>query len=107
MLDAGRDRFATALYERHNGQLRRHGDIVGIGLEELADVVDGPCVVCGDLNNASRERLQAMLGEAVVVASPAASLRRPGILAELAWEQHQADASGEPWRLEPLYLSRE
>ena len=29
-----------------------------------------------------------MLGERAILASPAASLRRPGFLAQLAWEQH-------------------
>ena len=47
-----------------------------------------------------------MLGERAILASPAASLRRPAFLAQLAWEQYQAGADGDPAALEPLYLSR-
>jgi tRNA threonylcarbamoyladenosine biosynthesis protein TsaB len=106
LLDAGRDRFATALYERQNGRLERSGDIVGIRLEQLSELIDRPCVICGDLDNASRERLRDMLGEEISIASPAESLRRPAFLAQLGWEQHEAGAEGSPAALEPLYLTR-
>jgi tRNA threonylcarbamoyladenosine biosynthesis protein TsaB len=106
LLEAGRNRFATALYERRDDRIERSGDIIAIELGDLAELVDRPCLICGDLNAASRDRLRAMLGERAVVASAAASLRRPGFLAQLGWEQYSRGAPGHPTALEPLYLAR-
>jgi tRNA threonylcarbamoyladenosine biosynthesis protein TsaB len=106
LLDAGRNRFATALYQRRDEHLERSGDIVGIELAQLEALVGEPCLLCGDLDAEARERIRAILGERVAFASPAGSLRRPGILAQLGWEQHQAGGDGSRASLEPLYLSR-
>jgi tRNA threonylcarbamoyladenosine biosynthesis protein TsaB len=105
LLDAGRNRFATALYQRRDGRLERSGEIVGIELAQLADLIREQCLLCGDLDDAARRRIRAMLGEQVAVASPAGSLRRPGVLAQLGWQQHQAGLKP-PATLEPIYLSR-
>jgi tRNA threonylcarbamoyladenosine biosynthesis protein TsaB len=106
LLDAGRGRFASALYVWRGGELERQTEIVGVRLEDLDMLVDAPCLLCGDLDERARERLRGMLEERVVVASPAASLRRSAVLAQLGWEQHQAGLGGSPAALEPLYLSR-
>jgi len=105
LLDAGRGRFASALYRWRNGRLERLSDIIGVELANLIELIDQPCLLCGDLNLANRERIQDMLGERATLASPASSLRRPGILAQLGWQQRAAGASGEPVDLQPLYLS--
>jgi tRNA threonylcarbamoyladenosine biosynthesis protein TsaB len=106
LLDAGRNRFATAFYEQRDGRLERSGDIIGIELGDLAELVDRPCLICGDLDTTGRERLRAMLGERAVLASAAASLRRPGFLAQLGWERFRAGTPGHAKTLEPLYLAR-
>jgi tRNA threonylcarbamoyladenosine biosynthesis protein TsaB len=106
LLDAGRRRFATASYEWQSGRLQRTSEIVGIALDELPNLVDGPCLLCGDLDSAARAAIRDMLGEDVRVASPALSLRRPGVLAQLAWGQHQRNQPASLADLEPLYLSR-
>lgn len=112
LLDVGRNRFATALYERQDGRPVRTGEIIGIELGELESMVQEPCLICGDLDRAARERVRALLGERALLASPAASTRRPSVLAELAWQRRQEDESAEPsvrfavGELEPLYLSR-
>jgi tRNA threonylcarbamoyladenosine biosynthesis protein TsaB len=106
LLDAGRRRFATASYRWQNGHLQRTSDIVGIALDDLPALIDSPCLLCGDLNAAARAVVHDMLGDDAQVASPALSLRRPGVLAQLAWEQHQSGAATSSSALEPLYLSR-
>ena len=106
LLDAGRNRFATALYERRAGRLERIDEIVGIELAQLADLVRGPCRLCGDLDPRARDQVRGMLGNVVEIASPALSARRPGVLAQLAWQQLEAGAPGDPGLLEPIYLSR-
>jgi tRNA threonylcarbamoyladenosine biosynthesis protein TsaB len=105
LLDAGRRRYATALYGWVDGRLERRTELVGVALDDLAELVREPTLLCGDLDDAARERLRAMLGPGVRVASPAASLRRPGLLAELAWQRFQAEEPGDPAALEPIYLA--
>ena len=105
LLDAGRRRFATALYEQRGGRVERRGEIVGIALEQLSENVAEPCLVCGDLNSEAREQIRAMLGGTVQLASPALSLRRAGVLAQLAWERFRDGEAPDPSGLEPLYLS--
>ena len=106
LLDVGRGRFATALYESQNGRMERFGEIVGVQLEDIPDLVDRPCLLCGELDSATRERLRGILGERVAMASPAASVRRPAVLAQLGWDRHLTGSPGEPAALEPLYLAR-
>ena len=108
LLHAGRNRFATALYERRGGwgQLERTTDIVGIELGQLAELVRGPCLLCGDLDEAARRQVRETLGDLARIAGPAQSLRRPAVLAQLGWERFRAAEPGDPAALEPVYLSR-
>jgi tRNA threonylcarbamoyladenosine biosynthesis protein TsaB len=105
LLDAGRKRFATALYSRVVGRLTRQTELVGVTLDDLPALVREPTLLCGDLDDAARERLRAMLGPDAQVASPAASLRRPALLAQLAWDRFLAKEPGDPAALEPIYLA--
>src|SRR5205823_8493375 len=71
-------------------------------------VVDGGtsrCAVVGDLDATLRSRL-ASLGERVWVASPALSVRRPAVLAELAWRTLEQGQPPGPDAGEPIYLVR-
>lgn len=104
LLDAGRRRYATALYRWSADRLERCEPIVGVGLDQLEELVRQPCLLCGDLDSAARSRLRAILGAQAAIASPAASWRRPAILAQLAWAGFQAGAPGDPAALEPIYL---
>lgn len=106
LLDAGRGRFATALYERRDGRLRRRGEMEAVTVEQLPALVGGPCRLCGDLDEGARVQLRGMLGSEVEIASAATSLRRPGVLAQLGWEQLRAGEAGDPAALEPVYLTR-
>lgn len=106
LLDAGRGRYATALYDLLDGRAVRRSELSGVTLDELALVVKERSVLCGELSAADRERVRAMLGDVATLASPAASLRRPGVLAQLGWQLWRAGVAGDPAALEPLYLSR-
>ncbi len=112
VLDAGRGRVATALYRPHGAGWRQADEIVGLGLDELvrlvrecADQDEERCVVAGDLPDEARTHL-AELGDRVVVATPAGSVRRPAVLAELAWQAFTGGATPDPDGGEPIYLTR-
>jgi tRNA threonylcarbamoyladenosine biosynthesis protein TsaB len=105
LVEAGRGRFASACYDLSaDGPIRR-SEIVGLSLDQLPELVQERTVLCGDLSAADRARVRAMLGDMVTIASPAASVRRPAVLAQLAWERWSRGESGEA-ALEPLYLTR-
>lgn len=120
VLDAGRGRFATALYRGDDAGWRRVGDIVGLDLDGLVRLVSGGrhgpdgssttttlgrCRMTGDVTDEARERL-AELDDAVWVAPPALSLRRAAVLAEIAWFRHAAGTPPASDDGEPIYLTR-
>lgn len=106
LLSVGRGRYATALYDVPDGQPRRRGEMVGVTLDELPALLGEPCRLCGDLDEHARARLRGILGSGGAIASAAAGLRRPGVLAQLGWQQLQTGAPGDPAALEPVYLAR-
>ena len=115
VLDAGRGRFATALFRRAGGGWTRLDTIVGVDLDGLVRLAEadsspaggapGRCAVTGDLTDEARARL-AQLGERVWIAPPAASVRRPAVLAELAWRAWRSGEHPPPQGGEPIYLTR-
>ena len=118
VLEAGRGRFATALYRREAGGWTRVGGIVGVDLDGLVRLIEeqhgigplgsaGPeqCAIVGELDDVARSRLAAL--DAVAwAASPALAVRRPAILAEMAWNIWLSGRPPEPRDAEPIYLTR-
>ncbi len=103
-LDAGRRRYATALYDHDGAALVRREPIAGVDLAGLLALLRSPVVVTGDLDAAAREALAAA-GAGIEVATPAAATRRAGYLAELAWERLARDGGADPATVEPIYLA--
>lgn len=106
LLDIGRGRFATAEYVHRNGSMERIDEIRGLDLPELVELIRVPTRVCGDLDESARAWLIEQFGDVVKLASPAASVRRPAILAQIAWRRWQRGES-EVFSSDPIYLSRE
>jgi tRNA threonylcarbamoyladenosine biosynthesis protein TsaB len=71
--------------------------------EELAQSIHKPSLICGELSSDERQLL-ARKHKNVILATPAQSLRRPGFLAEIAWNRWQAGQIDEPVALAPIYL---
>jgi tRNA threonylcarbamoyladenosine biosynthesis protein TsaB len=110
-LDAGRGRYATALYERESDVLVQREPIAGVDLAGLAALVRPPLVLTGDLDAAARaalatagRRARKSRGATVEIASPAAAMRRAGFLAELAWRRLATEGGSDPAAVEPIYL---
>ena len=72
-------------------------------VDELADSIDKPTLVAGEFTAEDRQRL-ARKKVNVVLASPALCVRRPSILAELAWGRWQKGEVDETASLAPIYL---
>lgn len=103
ILQAGRGRLALRWYEAENGKWQPKSEIEVTTIEELAQKVDQPAIISGELTEAARSYLTRKR-QYIRPASPAWSLRRPSFLAELAWERWRAGQTDPVPALAPIYL---
>jgi tRNA threonylcarbamoyladenosine biosynthesis protein TsaB len=103
LLQAGRGRLALVWYKTVKGRWKAQGDAQIIHAEELAEKIEQPTLVCGELTNEERHIL-ARKRKLALLASPAQCARRPSFLAELAWERWKAGMTDEVVSLAPIYL---
>ncbi len=106
LVQAGRGRLCWAHYvqDTRAGAWRTVSPFAISSIEALAQTVPAPTLFAGDLLEATRTTLRAHLGEQAFFASPALSVRRASLLAELAWPRFQANVSDEIATLAPIYL---
>jgi len=103
ILEAGRGRLAVGWYEVQDGAWQSAKEPELFTPQELSKAIRTPTLVCGELD----ESLRKLLGRKhknVILTSPAASLRRPAVLAEIAWESWQKGEISDPESLAPVYL---
>ena len=117
VLQAGRGRIALGWY-RSPMTARERKSSSGSGLsagwksegaaevttvKALANAINEPTVVAGELTQDERQRL-ARKKVNVVLAPPSLCVRRPAILAEMAWARWQSGDFDDPRALAPIYL---
>jgi tRNA threonylcarbamoyladenosine biosynthesis protein TsaB len=98
ILEAGRGRYATALFEGATMVEPARG----VSLDELIRACSERTLVIGELTPVARARLASET--AAVLAPPAASLRRAGYLAELGWALSRSGVKGDPAAVDAFYL---
>jgi len=103
VLEAGRKRLAIGWYRSEGGQWMLTGKMDNLDVDSFIERLHEPTLVCGELNGDIRERL-ACMQENIVIASPSQSMRRPAILAELAWNRLKNNEIDNPSTLKPIYL---
>jgi tRNA threonylcarbamoyladenosine biosynthesis protein TsaB len=101
-IQAGRGRFAVGWYKSSRSGWQSRGPARVLTLEALIDEVQGPVILCGELTSEDRQKLADQPGVRLV--SPAQSVRRPAVLAELAWARWQAGEVDNEATLSPIYL---
>lgn len=101
---AGRGRVCVGHYGRQRGRWRPLGEPGLTTIAELVAKLERKTLFCGEITAAEREFLQNQESGLVVLASPAASLRRAGYLAELAWQRLSRGETDDPITLAPIYL---
>jgi tRNA threonylcarbamoyladenosine biosynthesis protein TsaB len=101
-IPAGRGRFASGWYKRskHGWQAKSPARVVT--LKALLEEIKGPAILCADLTADDRRTLAE--NAEIQLASPAQSVRRPAVLAELAWRRWQAGDVDDRATLAPIYL---
>jgi tRNA threonylcarbamoyladenosine biosynthesis protein TsaB len=103
VLQAGRGRLALGLYKSSKNGWQARGLARVVTIDELADKIARPTIVAGELSAEERQRL-ARKKVNIKLASPAQCVRRPAILAELAWRRWQAGNVDDAASLAPVYL---
>jgi tRNA threonylcarbamoyladenosine biosynthesis protein TsaB len=96
LIRLGRDRFAIPGADGPRN----------VVLAEICAEINGRALFCGDIDAEVREAVRQKLGERGLFPLPAANLRRPGYLAELAWQRLQAGEIDDVATLEPIYLGQ-
>jgi tRNA threonylcarbamoyladenosine biosynthesis protein TsaB len=103
LLRAGRGRLAVGWYQAQEAGWRSIRNVEVLTPQDLAQRLQTPTLVCGELTKEERQMLQHKQKN-VVLASPVQSLRRPSFLAGLAWTRWQAGQTDDPVSLAPIYL---
>ena len=100
---AGRARIALGWYKNQKNEWQAQGEARGATVDELVDEIENPTYVAGEFTSEERGRL-ARKRVKVLLASPVKCVRRPSILAELAWARWKDDRVDDAASLAPIYL---
>jgi tRNA threonylcarbamoyladenosine biosynthesis protein TsaB len=102
LIQAGRGRLAVGSYKHSRKGWQAQGPARVMTLASLLEEVKKPTIVCGELTPEEYHELEEKTDLHLV--SPAQSVRRPAILAELAWASALAGNIDNAATLAPIYL---
>jgi tRNA threonylcarbamoyladenosine biosynthesis protein TsaB len=103
VVQAGRGRLAVGWYNPEENGWQAEGPALTTTADEMEKGIHKPVIICGELSAEDRQHL-ARKFKNVILASPAQCVRRPGILAEIAWNRWQAGKTDAAASLAPIYL---
>jgi len=103
VLQAGRGRLAVIWYELVENEWHAQEPAKVMTAEELESMINKPVIICGELTPEDRQHL-ARRYKNVKLASPAQCVRRPALLAEIAWERWEKGQVDSTASLAPIYL---
>lgn len=103
VLQAGRGRIALGWYKSTKSGWKSKGAAQVTTVDALAGSIQRPTLVAGELTAEERQRL-ARKKVNVVLAPSSLCVRRPAVLAELAWARWQDGKVDPPASLAPVYL---
>jgi len=103
VIQAGRKRIAVGWYKCLKNEWQAQGGVRGATIDELADEIESPTYVAGELSSDDRSRL-ARKRVNILLASPVHCIRRPSILADMAWARWQKNEVDDAASLAPVYL---
>ncbi len=103
LIRLGRERYASGQAPAHAADSAALAPR-NVTLAEIAAETTGRALFCGDVDAEVQADLRARLGARALFPSTAARVRRPGYLAELAWQRLQHGDADDLASLEPIYL---
>ena len=101
-LQAGRGRFALGWFKGSKNGWQAQGPARVVTIEEIKAEVQSPSIVCGEFTAEERHTLET--NSNAHLTPPSQSLRRPAVLAEMAWMRWQAGDVDDEASLAPIYL---
>lgn len=101
-IQAGRGRLGVGWYKSTKNGWQAKGPARVATVDTLIEEIQNPSIVCGEFSAEERQRLEHV--EHIKLVSPSQSLRRPSILAELAWARWQNGETDDEATLAPIYL---
>lgn len=104
ILQAGRGRLAVGWYMPVDARWELQPPLEVMDVTRLSQKIHQPTIVCGELTEAQQNTL-ARKYKNVILVSPAHSVRRPALLAELAWKRWMAGESDNPATISPTYIT--
>ncbi len=102
LLQAGRGRLALGWYQAHENGWQASGSLNVVTAEALAQSIAQETLLCGELSAAECRQLAE--NPQVRLVSAVRSVRRPALLAELAWARWQSGQVDDLASLAPIYL---
>jgi tRNA threonylcarbamoyladenosine biosynthesis protein TsaB len=102
---AGRGRIAGMWYKWGRSGWKAQAEAVNLTWSDFIEQLNEKVYISGDIDGEWREVLARR--EDVTLASPAFCVRRPSVLAEIAWERLRRGRLPEARSLAPIYLERE
>jgi tRNA threonylcarbamoyl adenosine modification protein YeaZ len=104
IMNAGREEIGAATYQQQDGEWRQLVATRLSTIESLCSEIVTETVFCGEMATAAAVKLKERLGNKAVIASPAASLRRSGFLAQLGLRRLKAGEDDDVATLHPFYF---
>jgi len=101
-IQAGRGRYALGWYQNVRGQWQAQGEARVVSIEALNDEVQSPSVVCGEFTDEVRQKIGENKNAQLI--SQDDSMRKPSVLAKLAWRRFQNGDVDDAASLAPIYL---
>jgi tRNA threonylcarbamoyladenosine biosynthesis protein TsaB len=102
-LQAGRGKYAFQWYQADRKGWKANSEIFVISSPEIPEVLQQPCLVCGELTSEDRDKIRIECKQAQLI-SPALSYRYPTCLAEMAWQRWKKGQRSDVNDLAPIYL---
>lgn len=102
LLQAGRTRIAFSVYKSLKKEWQVEGAVRSGTVDELLNEIESPTIIAGELTSEDRKKLSKKKN--ILLASPVNCIRRPAVLAELAWARWQENKVDDAASLAPIYL---
>jgi len=103
LLQVGRGRYAWARYVSHDSHWQQEGKVQVSSPREIAATITSPVYVCGEMS-AEERRILGRKWKTARLCTASQGLRRPSVLAEMAWQRLQAGQSDDVVALAPIYV---
>jgi tRNA threonylcarbamoyladenosine biosynthesis protein TsaB len=102
VLQAGRTRVAFGVYKNIGKRWQAEGPVRSGTLDEMLNQFESPIILAGELTAEERKKVSKV--KKIELASPVLCVRRPAVLAELAWSCWKNDDVDDAAVLAPIYL---